>query len=58
MTRCKPDERNKWQRASGNNLTANAANNRGETTQSIASGNGNIPDTVTLSQPSDLFGSA
>jgi hypothetical protein len=41
--------------ASGNNLTATAASARGETTQSIASGNGSIRGTVTLSQPSGIM---
>ena len=37
--------------ASGNNLTATAANGRGETAQTINSGNGSIIGTATLSQP-------
>ena len=41
--------------ASGNDLTANAASGRGETTQSITSGNGSIIGTVTLSQPSGII---
>jgi hypothetical protein len=42
--------------ASGNNLTATAENGRGETTQSIVSGNGSISGTVTYtSQPPGLM---